>query len=69
MEAILGILALVLRVAPALGSGYLAYQWVNPHSFLGFVGFLVIWGLFGYVADLLIGLVLGAIGLIANGGK
>lgn len=37
------------------GSGYAAWQFTEPENFLGAILFLVAWGIFGYIAQLLIG--------------
>jgi hypothetical protein len=37
------------------GSGYAAWQFTEPESFAGAILFIVAWGIFGYIAQILIG--------------
>ncbi len=37
------------------GSGYAAWQFTEPESFVGALLFLLAWGIFGYIAQLLVG--------------
>ena len=50
----LAVLMLVGHAASILGSGYYAWQWIEPESFFGAIKFLIVWGIFGYIADLIL---------------
>lgn len=50
----LAILMIGGHIASALGSGYYAWQWIEPESFFGAIKFLIAWGIFGYIADLIL---------------
>jgi small-conductance mechanosensitive channel len=54
---VLGIIALVLGYYAFWG--YLAWQWIQPHSFWGFVWFSIVWSVLNYAATYLIKQVLG----------
>jgi hypothetical protein len=54
---ILSIIALVLGYYAFWG--YLAWQWTQPHSFLGFVWFFLVWSVLNYAATYLIRQILG----------
>jgi hypothetical protein len=47
----LTIIIIIVPIVTWLGSGYMAWNWVNPESFWGFLLFLVSWGVFGYIAQ------------------
>lgn len=47
----------VITIVISLGSGVLAWQWMNPKSFLGGVGFLLLWGLFSYIIHIVLGMI------------
>jgi hypothetical protein len=34
----------------SIGSGVLAWNWIEPESFLGGVGFIILWGILSKVA-------------------
>lgn len=34
----------ILTVGLSIGSGILAWNWIEPESFLGAIGFLIVWG-------------------------
>ncbi len=46
-----------------VGTGTLAWNWVEPDSFFGALLFLIVWGILGYLAQLLAGLILGALAI------
>ncbi|MFZ4473962.1 MAG: hypothetical protein ACOYPR_02135 [Saprospiraceae bacterium] len=50
----LAILMIGGHIASALGSGYYAWQWIEPESFFGAIKFLIAWGILGYIADLIL---------------
>lgn len=35
----------MLTIALSIGSGILAWNWIEPESFLGAIGFIILWGL------------------------
>jgi len=39
----------ILTIALSIGSGVLAWNWIAPNSFLGVIGFLILWGLLSKV--------------------
>jgi hypothetical protein len=49
----LGILMIIIPIAGWLGTGYLAWNWVEPESFWGAIKFIIAWGIFGYIAQLI----------------
>jgi hypothetical protein len=50
-------------IAAWLGSGYLAYNWIDPDSFGRVLVFLVAWGIIGYIFQLIL---LGIIAMVMN---
>ena len=57
-----GSLVAVLWIATifiSIGSGVMAWNWVEPESFFGALGFLILWGILSTIGHFL------AIGLIA----
>lgn len=39
----------ILTIALSIGSGVLAWNWIDPDSFLGAIGFLILWGILSKV--------------------
>ncbi len=35
----------LVTISISIGSGILAWNWIDPESFLGVVGFLILWGI------------------------
>ncbi len=57
-----GALVAVLWIATiviSIGSGVMAWNWIEPESFLGAIGFLILWGILSKVGHFL------AIGFVA----
>ena len=57
-----GALVAVLYIATiiiSIGSGVMAWNWIEPESFLGAIGFLILWGILSKVGHFL------AMGLVA----
>lgn len=52
-----GCLISIIGLALIIGSGMLAWEWFNPQSFFGYIGFLITWGIFGKVGLLIIGFI------------
>ena len=64
----LATLVVVGHIASTIGSGYYAWDWVEPHSFFGVIKFLIAWGILGYITDLiLMAIVAGVAHLLGEG--
>ena len=64
-----GILATLLfigTIASWIGSGTVAWNWVEPDSFGGAIIFLIAWGILGVIFDAVVALI---IGIVAGGVK
>ena len=57
----LGIFLIIIPIATWLGTGYMAWNWVEPESFWGAIKFLIAWGIFGYIARIVSGLIIAGI--------
>jgi ABC-type sugar transport system permease subunit len=57
----LGIVMIVIYVAAWIGTGTLAWYWVEPDSFWGAIKFLIVWGILGYIAQIVGGLIIAGI--------
>ena len=51
----IGGFVLLGTIAISIGSGVLAWNWVEPKSFGGALAFLFCWSVFSYVGHLLVG--------------
>lgn len=49
----------IVTIIISIGSGVMAWNWIEPESFLGAIGFLILWGILSKVGHLL------AMGLVA----
>jgi hypothetical protein len=58
---LLTILMIVGTIASWVGSGIVAWDWVEPAGFGEAVIFVIVWGIMGKVFDFVIGLVLAGI--------
>ena len=58
----LSILIIVGHIVAWVGSGILSWNWVQPESFGGAILFIIAWGVIGYIADMILGFILVAIG-------
>jgi hypothetical protein len=56
--ALIGIMWLV-TVGISIGSGVMAWNWIEPDSFFGAIGFLIVWGILSKIGHFL------AMGLVA----
>lgn len=56
------VVMIIIYVAAWIGTGRLAWNWVEPDSFGGAILFLVVWGILGYIAQILAGLIVAGIG-------
>lgn len=59
--AVLGFLLVVATIGSWLGSGFLAWNWVNPHSFGGMLVFLFAWSVCGYLVDTVLAFVIASV--------
>lgn len=57
----LSILIFVIYAIAWIGSGMMAWDWVEPESFGGAILFLIAWGGLGYIAKILAGLLIAGI--------
>lgn len=60
----LGIIVVIIYIATWIGTGTMAWNWVGPDSFWGAIKFLIVWGIFGYIAQLIGGLIIAGIASI-----
>jgi hypothetical protein len=60
----LGFLLVLVTIGSWLGSGYLAWNWIEPHSFGSTLLFLFVWPLFGYFTDTVLALVIASVAAI-----
>lgn len=49
----LGIAIIGIYIAAWIGTGTMAWNWIEPTSFWGAIKFLLAWGLLGYIAQLI----------------
>lgn len=59
-----GCLVILLQIVPIIAwisSGYFAWQTVEPSSFLGAIGFMILWGIYGKILDIALVLLVGTI--------
>jgi hypothetical protein len=54
----LSVLAIIGIAASWIGSGILAWDWIEPDSFGKAIFFLIAWGILGKVFDVIIGLII-----------
>lgn len=57
----LSIVMVVIYIAAWVGTGTMAWNWVEPESFWGAIKFLIAWGIFGYIAQIIGGLIIAGI--------
>jgi hypothetical protein len=56
--ALIGLMWLV-TIGISIGSGVMAWNWIEPDSFLGAIGFLIVWSILSKIGHFL------AMGLVA----
>ena len=39
----------IVTIGVAVGSGILAWNWIEPHNFWGVIAFLIVWGIAGKI--------------------
>lgn len=49
----------IVTIAISIGSGIMAWNWIEPENFWGAIGFLILWGILSKVGHFL------AMGLVA----
>jgi hypothetical protein len=49
----------IVTIAISIGSGIMAWNWIEPESFWGAIGFLILWGVLSKIGHFL------AMGLVA----
>jgi len=59
--ALIGLMWLV-TIGISIGSGVMAWNWIEPESFFGAIGFLIIWGILSKIGHFL------AMGFVALSG-
>lgn len=57
----LAIVMIVIYAAAWIGTGTMAWNWVEPESFWGALQFLIAWGILGYIAQIIGGLIIAGI--------
>jgi hypothetical protein len=58
-EGLAFLLIWIITIAISIGSGVMAWNWVEPENFLGAIGFLILWGVFSRIGHVL------AMGIVA----
>ncbi|WP_343643331.1 hypothetical protein [Chryseobacterium sp.] len=54
----LPVFAFILYAVVIIGSGVLSWNWVEPKSFIGAIGFMLLWGILSYIGHfILIGII------------
>lgn len=54
----LPVLAFILYAVVIIGSGVLSWKWTEPESFVGAIGFLIVWGILTSIGHfILIGII------------
>jgi len=48
-EGTLGCLSLFVPILLSIGAGWFAWEKVHPHTFWGFIGFLIVWSICTYL--------------------
>lgn len=51
----------LIPIATWFGTGYMAWNWVEPANFWGAIQFLIVWGIMGYIAQIFGGLIIAGI--------
>ncbi|PIY09171.1 MAG: hypothetical protein COZ18_08465 [Flexibacter sp. CG_4_10_14_3_um_filter_32_15] len=59
-------LFVVVTIGSWLGSGYMAWNWIEPHSFGSTLVFLFVWPLCGYLVDTVLAFVIATIVALFN---
>ncbi|WP_061085498.1 hypothetical protein [Chryseobacterium indologenes] len=59
----LPVLAFILYAIVIIGSGVLSWNWTEPESFLGAIGFMIVWGILSYIGHFIL---LGIIAVVSE---
>lgn len=54
----------IVTIIISIGSGVLAWNWIEPDSFLGAIGFIILWGILSKVGHFI---AMGLVALIGGG--
>ena len=60
----LAILIFIIYATAWVGTGTMAWNWVEPDSFWGGIKFLIVWGILGFIAQIIGGLIVAGIASI-----
>lgn len=55
--------AFILYAVVIIGSGVLSWNWTSPESFMGAIGFMIVWGILSYIGHFIL---LGIIALLSE---
>lgn len=58
---IIGALMLLLNAGAIIGSGLLAWEWIEPDTFWTVVLFIIVWSVIGKLAYALVGIIMAGI--------
>lgn len=53
-ESILTVLIWIITIIISIGSGILAWNWIDPEGFLGIIGFLILWGILTKIGNFIV---------------
>lgn len=53
-ESILTVLTWIITIIISIGSGILAWNWIDPEGFLGIIGFLILWGILTKIGNFIV---------------
>lgn len=65
-EGGIAFLFIIIMISSWLGSGYMAWNWIEPRSFTGVLAFLFVWPICGYLVDTVLAFVVASIMAIFN---
>lgn len=54
----LAIFAIIIPIATWLGAGYMSWNWIEPENFWGAIKFIIVWGILGYIGQIISGLII-----------
>lgn len=54
LSALGGLIVVVAHIALIILCGVWSWNWIEPESFWGGVKFIIVWGIFDYIAHLII---------------
>jgi|AntRauTorckE5430_2_1112549.scaffolds.fasta_scaffold06191_3 NAD dependent epimerase/dehydratase family enzyme len=59
--ALVGLIYLI-TIGISIGSGIMAWNWIDPDSFFGAIGFIIVWGILSKIGHFLAVLIVSALG-------